>query len=590
MPTRRRAVGRPPVPVRPDPRRAVQRIPRWLLVGGLAAFAGCPRPPQPTPKFLGDARQLDANDVDPAYRQDWAAMERARAADPAAVEVAELATELLRRDPPLPVRLSALRARADHLYAHGDDLGAIAACDEGLALIDLSGDRPAAVVVDLSRIRAFALARGGDPQAALAALDGPVLSRAGRLTDEQRFGARAAALDRDAQRGAAVGAYAQWRDTLASTDAAAPWAEHRMSLLAASLDDEGWTEALAGLAPSPARACVAALRGDPLPEGETQPPWVTRCASGGSGKVGVLLPRSGKLAALADVQLAAAVTAVEVLAPEAGVDRIVFADAGSTTASAKAGAASLVGQGVDVVVGPVGSSNVSAVVSLLDGSAAVIVPSESRGEAVGVAPSLERRIGRLVAHAKASGKSRLVVIAPDNGYGNRAVKAAKARARALPKKTVVATYPANTTSFKPVLSPIMTALSPDAALLVADHLPRTEAIIRQLLRSGKVPARGASPGLYVLATAEGTDPSIVAAAPDVFEGVWASPVAAIDEQTRLFADAYAARQGELPSDQALLVFYAMRRALAGSSSALETSAPLVRFTEGMIVGEASTAQ
>ena len=589
MPHRRRAAGRPPVSVASSNPRAVPLVGRWLLLAGLAAFAGCPRPPQPTPKFLGDARQLEAEDVDPQFREDWAAMEKARAADPGSAEVDELATKLLDRDPPLPVRLSALRARADHAYAHGDDAGTIVACEEGLDLVDVSGERAAAVVVDLARLRAFALARGGDPQAALAALVGPILAPAGRLTDEQRFGVRAAALDRDAQYGAATVAYAQWRQTLDGSDPAATWAEHRMSQLGASLDDAAWTEALAGVPASAARACLGAMHGDALPEGETTPDWVVRCAGGG-GKVGVLLPRTGKLSALADVQLAAAVTAVEVLAPEAGIDQVVFADAGSTASSARAGAMSLVGQGVDVVVGPVGSANVTAVVDALDGTAAVIVPSESRGKAVGVAPSLERRIGRLVAHAKAAGKERLIIVAPDNGYGNRAVKAAKAKARGFPKTTVVATYPSTTTSFKPVLGPIMTALSPDAALLVADHLPRTETIIRQLLRSGKVPARGASPGLYVLATAEGTDPGIVAAAPDVFEGVWASPVAAIDEPARLFADAYAARQGELPSDQALLVFYALRRAMASSASALETAAPLVRFSEGMIVGEASTAQ
>ncbi len=589
MPHRRRAVGRPPVPAASSIPRAVPLSARWLLLAGLAAFAGCPRPSRPTPKFLGDARQLDASDVDPAYREDWAAMEKARAADPASPEVAELATKLLQRDPPLPVRLSALRARAEHAYAHGDDAATIAAGDEGLGLVEVAGDRAAAVLVDLARLRAFALARGGDPQAALAALDGPILAGTDRLTLEQRWGARAAALDRDAQYGPATVAYAQWRQVLDGSDPAATWAEHRMSQLATSLDEAAWTELLPGVPASAARTCLGALHGERLPEGEVVPDWVARCASGG-GKVGVLLPRTGKLSALADVQLAAAVTAIEVLGPEVGVDRVVFADAGSTAASARAGAIGLVGQGVDVVVGPVGAANVTAVVEALDGTAAVIVPSESSGKAIGVAPSLERRIARLVAHAKAAGKERIIIVAPDNGYGKRAIKAAEAKARGFAKKTVVATYPSNTTSFKPVLTPIMTALSSDAALLVADHLPRTEAIVRQLLRAGKVPARGDSSGLFVLATAEGTDPALVAASPDVFEGVWASPVAAIDEPTRAFADAYAARQGELPSDQALLVFHAMRRALASSASALETEAPLVRFSEGMIVGEASTAQ
>jgi hypothetical protein len=556
------------------------------IVAWSAVFAGCPKPPGSGPTFLGDTRELDAAGVDPAFREDWAALEQARETDAGSDEVVEIANRLLERDPPLPVRLAALRAKAEHAYESNDDLAAIAVCDEALASVEATAEHPAVVVVDLWRIRASALARGGDPQAALRALADPMLATAGRLSEEQRHGLTAVALDRNADHAAAVAAYARWRAVLDERDPAAAWAEHRLRTMAAALDPEGWTAALAAAPAGPARDCLIALQGGEA-EGD-RPAWVVACGHP-PGPVGILLPRTGKLAALSDVQLAAAVTAAEVLGSSDGARAIVFEDSGSTTASARQGAQRLLHRGSSVVVGPVGASNISAVLDVVGGQAAVIVPGESRGAAVGVAPSLERRVARLTAHAAAAGKTRLVILAPDNTYGKRAVAAAKASERHFSKSMVVQLYPSTTTSFKPVLTPIMTALSGDAALLVADHLPRTEAVVRQVLRSGKVPARGDGTGLFVMTTAEGSDPAVVAAAADVFEGVWASPVAAIDEDARPFADAYAAREGVLPTDQALLVFLALRRALAGPASALQTDAPLVRFVEGSIVGQASSA-
>jgi ABC-type branched-subunit amino acid transport system substrate-binding protein len=557
-------------------------------LGLCAAFAACKHPGR-GPQFLGDTRDLDASRVDPAFRDDWVELERAREANPASDEVLAAADRLLARDPPLPVRLSALRAKAEHAYLRGDDPSTIAIATDALSQVEVDPARPAPIVVELARLRAQGLARGGDPPTALAALDDPLLAPPDRLSEDTRWGLVAVALDRNADHPAAVAAYASWRATLPDDDAATAWAEHRLRVLAGALDEAGWATALDGMSASPAQACLVAMRDAESPPSGS-PPWVAACASAAT-EVGVLLPRSGKLAALSDTQLAAAMTAIEVLADQPAAQHLLFADAGSSKTSARRAAQSLVAQGAGVVVGPMGAANVAAVVEEVGDGVAVIVPGEGRGKAIGVAPTLERRVARLVESALAAGKKRLVVLAPDNAYGKRAVAAVHATAKGrFAKAPVVKRYPGATTSFKPVLDSVMPALSSDAALLVADHLPRTEGVVRQLLRSGKVPARESATGLWVMTTAEGTDPDLVARAGDVLEGVWASPVAAIGADAQAFADAYAAREGALPGDQALLVFYAVRRAVAGSAMVLETDAPLVRFQGGAIVQETAATR
>lgn len=560
------------------------------LVAALPAGAGCRNQGTQTPKFLGDVRDLDADRVDPAFREDWVALEDARRTDPAGQDVREIADRLLAREPPIPVRLAAYRAKAEHAYLAGDDPVAIAVADEALALVKVDPARPPVVIVDLETIRARALARGGDPSTALAALQGPILAPADRLAPDERLGLFAVALDRDANHAAAVAAYARWRETLPDTDPTSAWVEHRLGVLGAALDDEGWRAALEGVPASPARTCLEAKAGTRVRVGSgdaTLPSWVERCGPA-AGAVGLLLPRSGKLAALSDVQLAAVVTTADVLG--AGGAPLLFRDCGSSKAEARAAAEALLAEGVRVVVGPVGAANVDAVVDAVGQRATVVVPGEARAPAIGIAPSLERRVRRLVEHATAQGKTRLVVLAPDNAYGKRAIAAAKKAGGELAKSAVVKQYPGGTTSFQPVLAPVMTALTSSTAVLVADHLPRTELLIRQLLRSGKMPARGTSTGMMVMTTAEGADPAIVSDAADVFEGVWASPVAAaIGPEAEAFAATFIAHQGVAPDDQALLVYYAMRRALTGAPQTDPGPAPLVRFSEGRVVVQGPTS-
>jgi len=215
-------------------------------------------------------------------------------------------------------------------------------------------------------------------------------------------------------------------------------------------------------------------------------------------------------------------------------------------------------------VGPIGADNVRAVTKRVGKSATVHVPGESVGEATGAAPSLEARVNALVDVAVANRADRIVVLVPDNGYGKRVSAAAKSRASAKNASASVVVYPPATTSFAPVLDPVIPGLGPKVAVLVGDQMQRTELVVRQLARDGKGPSAGkGGKGPIVLATAEGMSDVQAAGGHDVLAGLWVAPAAAPTADTRAFTEAFVRVQGEPPSDQALLVFRALQRAAAG---------------------------
>lgn len=567
--------------------RAVVILALGLACGGASCRTGSTN----RPHYLGDGVDgpggLDGRPADPGWHDAWDRLQKAHDTDPGGDQARALADELLAKDPPLSVRLAALRARAEHAYLHQDDPLALASAEEGLGLVrEEAGGEPSQVRVDLARIRARALVRGGDPAAALAALEEPLVVARGGLPREEALGMRAVALDRKGEAAAAAAAFAAWREALPDGQATTLWAEQRLALLADAAPPAALAEVVAAMAPSPGRACLAARLGEPVPSGV--PPWVAGCGTA-SGGIGVLLPRSGPFSAFADEQLAATLAAVEVLAKDRPPP-LVWRDSGSTAKTAEAGARSLVAEGARVLVGPIGPKNVKAVVSEVGGQAQVIVPGEGAGKAAGVAPSLERRVEALVATAKAQGCDRLVVLAPENAYGERATDAVKAASRRFGGEVVVRTYPADTTSFQPVVNPVMTALRSDAALLVPDTLARAEMIVRQLARAGRMPAHGDVPGLVVLTTAEGLSPQGLSVGHDVLDGVWVAPAAARGLESAEFEAAYARLQGEPPGDQGLLVFYALEQAITGQPGPGAGRTTLTRVQGGRLVVEPSQAE
>lgn len=556
-----------------------------VACGGASCRTGNSNRPHPQ----GDAHALDGVPADPGYRDAWDRLQAAHEVDPGSDEARALADELLAGDPPLSVRLAALRARAEHAYLHQDDSVAIASADAGLAAVppDQATGEPPQVLVDLAHVRVRALVRGGDPMIALMALDEPLVGARGGLPGAEAQGLRAMALDRNGDLEAAVPELARWREGLTDDDPTALWVEQRLAQLSSGLPPEALAAMVARMPPSPGRACLQTRLGEPVAVG--MPPWVASCGTA-SGGIGLLLPRSGPFAAFADEQLAAAVAALEVVAPDGAQPTLAWRDSGSTAKTSLAGARALVDQGARVLVGPIGAKNVKAVATEVDRRALVIVPGEGSGEAVGVAPSLEDRVEALVDRARAERRDRLVVLAPDNAYGRRAVKAVQAHATGFSQSLVVRMYPPETTSFGPHVNPVMTALSGNAALVVPDTLVRTELVVRQLARAGRMPARPDVPGLMVLVTAEGLSPDALARGRDVLDGVWVAPAAARGPDAEAFEAAYTRLQGQPPGDQALLVFYALQHAVLGHPGPGARKTTLTRVKEGRLVVEPAGPQ
>lgn len=533
---------------------------RWVALAAVLTAPGCRRGPTTMPTFLGEGRksEVDTASLDPALADAWTRLQDAWKDTPRSDEVVAIADEILNQDPPPTLAREALHAKAARAYLLGQDVDAAA-----MAYRALQWEPPPPEPTDLERsltqIRLRALARGGDPQVALRELSDPTVVALSGLEPGPLEGVRAVALERDAAFGPALTAYAQWRASLPDDTAAALHADARIASLGRTLPGTTLEEEAAGLEPGPARACLEALAklARPAPDA---PPWVRACA-GPPAKVGVLLPRSGPLSAFADAQLAAASVSAVSLA-DAEMAGFLWADAGSNKSSARRAARSLVDDGATVLVGPIGASNVRAVHEAVGADVPVIVPGEAVGGALGVAPSLEARVEGLIALARDRGARQIMVLAPANGYGRRALRAIEAAVG--PEGVddlVVQTYPPDTTSFQPLITPLLGGLRSGGAVIVPDHLSRLESVVRQLIRLDLAPSASGEEGVMVLSTAEGASAHALIDARKILAEVWIAPTAWSSDGTAEFEQAYLDAEGQPPGDQELLVYKALERAL-----------------------------
>jgi ABC-type branched-subunit amino acid transport system substrate-binding protein len=530
----------------------VRRLPRGLapwhrflaaaLVVAACAGAGA------GPRAAACRSPLAAAHVEPEFRADWERVLAAQAKDPGGVEVSVAADALLARGPPPEVRMAALHAKAQVAWLAGDDGAALRWLDEALAL----GGVREALEHAAQRLRTFALARGGPVDEALVAVEDA--ERRGLVDPQEAAGARAVALDRSGRADQAALAFARWR---ARVDGAAPeaaYAERRFSVLAAGLSAEQ-LEQLAARVDEPAAAACLRVRAGVRAAAEGQPSWIEACRPE-PRRVGILLPRTGPLAALADEQLAAAVAAVRVLSAEDPQVQVAWRDAGSTADSARAGAADLSRASVDTIVGPVGAPAVGAAADAAAGIP-LVLPGEGGGPGVGVAPTLEARLRAALDHARGAGARDLVILAPANRYGDRAVAAVH---RALEeigwKGAKTQRYEASTTSFSSVLEPVRRVIgAAGTAVLVADSIGRTELAVRQLRRDGLDLRRR-----VVLATAEGLDAAALGPGHEALEGLLTVPPAVPEPADAPFVAEHERLTGQDPGPQGLLVFRALRHA------------------------------
>ncbi len=547
-----------------------------LALTAAVSLAACRRSAPPSiPSFLGDGRdtEVDARALDPALADAWTRLQAAWKDAPQSDAVITIADEILEQDPPAALAREALHAKAAHAYLHGQDAQAARLAQEALAW----EPRPTSLTDlerSLTQLRLRALARGGDPQVALQALADPEqVARAG-LERGPLSGLRAVALERNAAFPEAVAAYAAWRASVPGDSAAGLYAQARIEALGRSLPPDVLAGAAAALEPGEARLCLEALAGA-VQLADDVPSWVWACA-GPPARVGVLLPRTGPLSALADPQLAAASAAATSIG-EAANEPFLWRDAGSSPTSAVAAARALIDDGATVLIGPIGAANVRAVQDAVGGRVPVIVPGEAVGGALGVAPSLEERTAALVRLARSRGARQIMVLAPDNGYGRRALKSIRATVgKSGEDDLVVQTYPPDTTSFQPLITPLLGGLRPGGALLVPDHLTRLESVLRQLIRLDRAPSASGKEGVMVLSTAEGASEDVLLDGRKVFAEVWIAPAAWGSDRSSSFERQYREAEGTAPGDQALLVYQAFVRALSPSASAdPEASKPSV---------------
>ena len=564
----------------------VARVAAVLVVGVAPGLAAC-RTPQTTGSGPAMHGTLDPGRVAPEFEADWEAVRRAQSADPAGPEVAAAADRLLSREPPLNLRLAALDAKAEQALRVGDYGAAQGHASAGLAEAAKAraggGDLAAAeqaLAKQLARMRALAGAQVGDPVealqllAALPAAAGP---------DLERLAATATARERAGDRPGAALALAQWRAAARDDSAEAAVAEARLRSLWPGLAPASLEAAARGAPNTAAASCLLTRAGhaaDPQ-----APAWVAGCRPS-KPRVGFLLPRSGKFAGLADVQLAAAAAAVQVLAQGKPVE-VVWQDAGSTPAEVGRATGLLVRAGVEVFVGPVGPGNVEAAVAAATaagGKPSFVVPGESTAAATGVAPTIEARAAALVAQLRRLGRGSAVVLAPDNSYGKRASEAvAKSLRESGAKILKTLYYPDDMVSFAKFVAPALAELRGDAALIVPDRLARMELLLKQMVRSGlSIERAGGGKGVAVLSTGEGFSADAIGSGHDVLEGVWLAPVAWPTPDAAAFADAYSSLEGQPPGDQAWLVWRAVSAAWNGGA-ATPPIAAVLRVEGGRLV-------
>ncbi len=573
----------------------------FVVAGALisSALACQTKPPQTEHGIEGGVTAPAPARVDPAFERDWQRVRAASSSDPGGADVVRAADKLLSRDPPMNLRLAAVQAKVGYAYLHGDDAGAIRMSEEMLATLEAAGGarrvlepEEFGMVVQLQRLRALARARGGDPQLALSELT--ALLENGQIPEIDWIAASAMAHERAGQQGEALLAHARWRAKVRDGTAAAVYCQQRIARLFRGLDART-LESLARRVPgTDAGACLLSRAGHTFPP--NAPEWVRKCATHTEeATIGVLLPRSGRFAGLADEQLAAVQAAVRVLARRSGDASwsVMWEDSGSDPAQTKLAARRLVERGASMIVGPIAPDGIGAAAESVQGAAELVIPGEGRGEVRGVAPNLEARGEALAAMARARGGQEVVLLRPPTVYGQRVTNGVQAGLEASGAKGLkIIDYPPSTTSFKKILDPIMGALrSGSTVLIIADRLARMELVVRQLGRERVEVDRPESPGLVVMTTGEGVSARALGRGHEILTGVYVAPVAWPSSEAMDFEAEFIAVAGEPPGDQAWLVWRALHSAWSGGGAAqsAQPRASVLRVKDGRLVPVETTA-
>jgi ABC-type branched-subunit amino acid transport system substrate-binding protein len=534
----------------------------FLGIATMLLVAGCRH--RSNSNLQDPASVTTPQELDDRLEDAWDAVVEAIARDPASDAVDRAADDLLRKNPPPSVALAAWQAKANRAFAAENDALAFEHAKKASDLAETIGASldPSAkrsLLLTLARLEI----RSGDGEKGVILVDQADAIEAMSALDHASL--HALAYDRAGQHAEAAAAYAKWRALVDEKSADAAYSESRLRVhLPAATSGE-----LAALAEQAedddVRACLvrAALGQHAVQASQNE--WLKSCDRA-FARVGVLLPRSGKLAALADTHLAAVTATISEFSAQGRLINVAVEDPGSDAQSAIDAANRLVAQGVETVIVPPTRSQAQAVANALTGQVRLLGPLESIPGVDGSAAGLSARVDAMVRLARREKKTRIVVLVPDQSYGkqvlNHAIRSAKRAGIAV--KSVV--YPPKATSFHAFVSaPVQDALA-GAAVLIGDSMARTELIVRQLRRDGLEPNSQDQRSPLVLATGEGLSADLVSGRHAAFDGVWFAPAAPNLGQSAIFNQEFARQQGYSPDDQAHLVREAIRTAIDGQNA------------------------
>ena len=197
--------------------------------------------------------------------------------------------------------------------------------------------------------------------------------------------------------------------------------------------------------------CVGREQTTPLPTlqpapAAVAPPQRQRPIRAGPAKVGLLVPMSGPGAALgADLLDAAQLALFDVGRTDL---ELLPRDAGDQPQKAEEAARSALGDGAELLLGPLYGRSATAIAPLAAASAVSVISFSN--DASVARPGLyvlgfrpEEQIQRVVEHAAARGRTRFAALAPSDAYGTRVLAAWRAAVAQVPGATaeIAVTFP-----------------------------------------------------------------------------------------------------------------------------------------------------
>jgi ABC-type branched-subunit amino acid transport system substrate-binding protein len=304
-------------------------------------------------------------------------------------------------------------------------------------------------------------------------------------------------------------------------------------------------------ADEPAGAPTTPVEAAPLPAAEGGPNVIGR----GPVKVGVVLPLTGAGAGVG----ASLRNAVELATLAAGADQATFLvkDDGSTPDGAKAATQAAIGEGAELVLGPLFGPNMRAAGAVARAANTPLIGFSN--DATAAAPGvyllsllIESYVDRVIAFAAAQGKKSLAAIAPDDAYGAAAMAAIQTSAAEHGLRAMAAErYPAGSAN---AAARKIAALGASIDTLFVAELPENAATT-----AGALAKAGIAPGaVQILGPGVWNDARVLAT--PLYRGAWfAAPESA---GFSAFAQRYRAKYGSEPPRVAALAYDAGSLAIA----------------------------